>query len=164
MHNEDTVAQVDSRWWSEVSLEGKTIVVQLDTGATKSILPHHVYKNLKLDKPLLPTSCKLKSYTNHPLQVAGKVLLQTEYKGKVQNVEYQVVHVDQKPLLSGDACSQLGLIERVNMVDKYPELSKTTGMLPGTYKIRIDPSVEPVVHGPRRQPKALVDRIKRKLQ
>jgi transposase InsO family protein len=136
----------------------------MDTGATRSILPYVVYKEICPTIPLDKSSVKLKSYTNHPLKVAGKVVLPTTYKDKVEDIEYQVVHVNQCTLLSGDACSQLGMIERINIVDKYPELGKTTGTLPGTYKFVIDPSVPPVVHAPRRQPRALVDKIVKKLK
>ena len=62
-----------------------------------------------------------------------------------------------RSLLSGQASEQLGLIEIIhevtNELDKYPELRKTTGTLLGTYSINIDPTVTPVEHGPRRQPK-----------
>lgn len=153
-----------TKWWSDVVIGGKVLNVQLDTGATRSILPHKVYKELGITKPLSKTDCKLKSYTNHPLQVMGKVTVPTEYKGNTISVEYQVVNVHQQPLLSGDICSQLGMIERINIIDKYPELAKTTGTLPGTYSLKIDPSVPPVVHGPRRQPRALLDKIVAKLK
>ena len=40
----------------------------------------------------------------------------------------------------------------------------TTATLPGTCTLIIDPTVTPVVHGPRRQPQALTEKIKAKLQ
>ena len=43
-------------------------------------------------------------------------------------------------------------------------MRKTTGTLPGTYTIKIDPTVTPVVHGPRCQPKALSAKIRTKLK
>ena len=159
VEEEELLASVDSGWWSEVSVQGKALTVQLDTGATRSVLPYNVYKELHINKPLRKSSCKLRSYTNHVLQVAGKVTLPTQYKDKTIDIEYQVVRVNQKPLLSGDACSRLGLIERINIIDQYPELCRTTGTLPGVYRLRIDPSVPPVVHAPRRQPRALVDKV-----
>ena len=65
----------------------------------------------------------------------------------------------------------MGLIDRVNEVreianalDKFPEVKSTTATLPGTYTLKINPTVTPVVHGPGRQPKALTEKIKAKLQ
>ncbi|KAI0238163.1 hypothetical protein LSAT2_011212, partial [Lamellibrachia satsuma] len=72
--------------------------------------------------------------------------------------ELVTVHVDQKPLLSGKASTHLGLSEIMHTVvielDKYPELRQTTGTLPGTCSLKTDPTVPPVVHGPRCLPKA----------
>lgn len=38
-----------------------------------------------------------------------------------------------------------------------------TDTLPATYRLKIDPTILPVVHGPRRQPKALAEKITSKL-
>ena len=60
----------------------------------------------------------------------------------------------------------MGLIERINTVkdmDEFPMLQKTTATLPGTYSLKVDPTVTPVVHDPRRQPQALAEKIKAKL-
>jgi hypothetical protein len=162
---DDYVAHItdNSKWWSEITIEGKSLTAQLDTGATKSIMPISTYRELGLSKPLLKSDCRLRSYTNHQLKVAGRVILPTRYKDNTINVEFQVVHVDQRPLLSGDVCAQLGMIERINIIDKYPELGKATGTLPGTYTLKIDPSVKPVVHAPRRQPRHLIEKITQKL-
>ena len=97
----------------------------------------------------------------------GYVNLQTSYKERIATIKFYVVETQQKPILSGEASKKLGLIERVHKIkdlEDFPELKKTTGMLPGTYSLRIDPSTPPVIHGPRRQPQALVPKIKAKLE
>lgn len=74
--------------------------------------------------------------------------------------------------MSGTFCKALELIQRVHPIDEnwqetlkeFPDLEKTTGTLPGMYTIKIDPTVTPVVHPPRRQPAALLPRIKDKLK
>ena len=79
----------------------------------------------------------------------------------------EVVHADRRPLLSGNASKKLGLIQRIHTIDemaKYPELRQATGTLPGTYSLKIDPTVQPVVHGPRRQPRPLVSKVIAKLR
>ena len=81
------------------------------------------------DTPITKTARKFKSYTHHPIKVEGYVTLPTRYKNKFVDVQYYMVHVDQKPLLSRQASAQLGLIERIhevtNELDKYPEARKT---------------------------------------
>ena len=142
--------------------------MQIDTGATKSVLPYKVLKYMLCDTPITKTARKYKSYTHHPIKVEGYVTLPTRYKNKFVDFQYYVVHVDQKPLLSGQASAQLSLIETIhkvtNELDKYPELRKVTGTLPGTYSIKIDPTFTPVAHVPRRQPKALSAKIRTNLK
>ena len=78
----------------------------------------------------------------------------------------------QKPILSGKACQALNLIQRVHkigttlqeLLDQHPELEHASGAMPGTFTIKIDPTAKPVVHGPRRQPAALLPKIKKKLK
>ena len=65
-------------------------------------------------------------------------------------MKFYVVRIDQKPHLSGKACKQLGIVERIQMMSE-----NTTGTLPGTYSIKIDPTIPPIVHGPR-----IVDKLK----
>ena len=91
----------------------------------------------------------------------------TLYKGVCRDVKYFTAHVEQYPLLSGNASKEFGMIERIHTVksgiDNYPQLRKTTATLPGTYSLKIDPTVPPVVHAPRKQPQALAEKIKAKL-
>ena len=113
-------------WWECIEVDGFHIDMQIDTGATKSLLPYKVFKDMLCDTPITKTARKFKSYTHNPIKVEGYVTLPTRYKNKFVDVQYYVVHVDQKPLLSGQAIAQLGLIERIhevtNELDKYPEL------------------------------------------
>lgn len=47
---------------------------------------------------------------------------------------------------------------------QHPDLETATGAMSGTYSIKVDPTVSPVVHGPRRQPAALHPKITSKLK
>ena len=74
--------------------------------------------------------------------------------------------------LSAKACKALNLVKRIHEIDpglqklltEHPDLENATGAMPGTYSIKIDPKVSPVVHGPRRQPAALLPKITHKLK
>ena len=160
-----------NEWWETVNVGTSEVLMQIDTGAVRSLMPYKVYtaldKSTKEPLTLSKTDQKFQSYTKHSIKVEGKVSLQVKYKDAENPVTFYVVHVDQRPLLSGAASKQLGLVERIHAVDsisKYPRLQKTTGTLPGTYRIKVDPTVPPVIHGPRRQPKALTDKIVSKLK
>ena len=67
-------------------------------------------------------------------------------------------------VLSGEACKSLQLIKRLQTItetpsgdvtNEYPELFEGLGKLPGTYAIKLDNNVRPVVNAPRRVPVAL---------
>ena len=50
------------------------------------------------------------------------------------------------------------------LLNQHPDLQNASGVMPGTYSIKIDPTATPVVHGPRRQPAALLPKIASKLK
>ena len=52
----------------------------------------------------------------------------------------------------------------VDITEEYADSFKGLGCLPGEYKLKLDPSVPPVVHAPRKVPVALHDRVKEELQ
>ena len=82
---------------------------------------------------------------------------------------YFVTEMDSTAILGVEACQRLGLIERfcsngVDITEEYADSFKGLGCLPGEYKIKLDPSVPPVVHAPRKVPVSLNDRVKQELQ
>jgi len=91
-------------------------------------------------------------------------------------VYFYVIDSKQKPILSGKVCQALNLVQRVHklqahvdpnlkeLLDQYPDLQSTSRAMPRTYSIKIDPKATPVVHGPRRQPAALLPKIIAKLK
>lgn len=173
-----------SEWWEKVDIEGHLVRCQIDTGAAQSLLPYSSFVKLQTGQQLQKSDRCFQSYTKHPIRVEGFVTLPTCYKGKCVHIKFYVVHIDQKPLISGQDSTRLGLINRVHAVsqpkadekheakapsdikvqEEYPEVNETTAMLPGTYSLKIDPTVPPVVHGPRRQPQALRQKICAKLE
>ena len=168
VHHTDLISamgKTDGEWFEAVQIEHKDVQIQIDTGTKESIMPTSVFQSLNCKKKLQKTHHQFKSYSNHPLQIQGKIRLATKYNDQCVDIDYYVVEADRKPvLLSGRASKALGLISRVHNIDKYPELKTTTGLLPGTYSLKTDPTVKPVVHGPRKLPHALAQRVKDKLR
>ena len=77
--------------------------------------------------------------------------------------------MDSTEILGVEACQRLGLIERlcsvgVDITEEYEDSFKGFVCLPGEYKIKLDPSVPPVVHAPRKVPVAIHVRVKEELQ
>jgi len=158
----------NSDWWENILISGTSVRIHIDTGAVKSLLPYKLFKSLNFDKyQLKKTSSKLQSYTGHDIPVRGRAILATSYKNTTVNVIYYVVDDDCQPLLSGNAGKALKLIERIHTIvseSDFDQVKNTTGTLPGTYTLKIDPTVPAVVHGPRRQPRPLLNKITAKLK
>ena len=149
-----------------MALNESNIDVQIDTGASVSIISAKLFRRLQPYTRLNKPDCRLKSYSKHPIAIAGHATVPVTYKDNTTDVKFYVVELNQPAILSGEASSRLGLIERIHGVEDLPEFTnvkKATGVLPGLYSLKVDPSMRPVVHGPRRQPCALAAKIKAKL-
>lgn len=96
--------------------------------------------------------------------------LLTKYKDAEILTEFEIVDISQENVLSCATAEALGLVMRLDALqstnkenkthygnttaeqnvpaglDDYPELTRTTGTLPGKYTIKIDPNAKGVVH------------------
>ena len=54
--------------WKCIEVDGFHIDMQIDTSATKSLLPYKVFKDMLCDTPITKTARKFKSYTHHPIK------------------------------------------------------------------------------------------------
>ena len=154
----------------------------MDTGATCNVIS---YRNLVQllqngDPPLLKSNAQLKLFDGSLMQLVGETMLTAERKGKRLDQKFQVVESSNKPLLSAEACEQLGLLKvdidpeesihvlksgnltRDKVLSEYKDVLECLGHI-GDTTIITDPSVKPVQHAPRRVPVALRDRVKAKL-
>ena len=155
-------------FYENIEINGnKKIYFQLDTGSPINILPYKELKSLGLKKEQLNKTKKiLSSYTKDKLKPLGTVRLTAKYKKRQAMMTFYVVDLQQIPLLSHKACVELNLIKRIHKttIEEFcPEIKNTTGIMSITVQLDIDETAEPVVHGPRPQPKALLPAIKEKL-
>ena len=146
---------------------------QLDTGATYNVITHHDMCTIQQNgNPVLqPTSTKLKFYDGSLVIALGEYKAHCVYGGKPYNLDFKVIHGDQRPLLSGKTCQALGMIkidtvnttQPMDMIDQYKDVFEGLGCVEGDYHIEFDSSVSPVQHVPRRVPVALKEQLKVKL-
>lgn len=169
----------DDEWSEKVFCNGVSVTFQLDTGAKCNTLPESMLKSLNSPPVQLGPRSYLKSYSNHKIPTAGTVTLPCQFRGTSQTLIFQIVQLDAVPVLGAKACKQLGLVQRVNVVDNpsvknelediidqetHKQLFVGLGCLPNMHTIKLDPAVQPVVHPPRRVPVSLRDRVKTELQ
>ena len=73
------------------------------------------------------------------------------------------------PLLSAEACEQLGLLQmnfalyKENLISKFAEVFEDLGCLLDLYEIATDQSIPPVKHVPRKIPVSMKARLKEEL-
>ena len=119
--------------------------------------------------PLLPSLARLESYSKTCIKPVGRCELTCWVRGHKHQVLFQVVDGSYTPLLGREFCEQLGLVQRISTIgskgilDEFPEVFQGLGCLPGKYYISVDPSVQPVVHPPRRIPHSKRDPLKKEL-
>ena len=104
--------------------------------------------------------------------------LSLEHNSNLATKTFQIVDIDQENVLSGNTAEALQLISRLSSIDtppaaegdqvpeglhKFPDLTQTTGTLPGTYTIKLEPNAKGVIHAARRLPVALKERAINKL-
>ena len=172
-------------WYVEFKVAGYNITFKLDTGSEANIIPHDIFNKMKevqLRKPHL----SLITYSGERIRPDGEAELRV---GKAL-LTFQVVSKG-CPILGIDACIELGLITKVDMIDtisgetdnnsgtvntnktnektqklvsEYSDVFTGLGLIKSNTHIHIDPSVEPCVDPPRRIPYAIQDKVKKELE
>lgn len=104
--------------------------------------------------------------------------LSLEHNNNLATTTFQIVDIEEENLISGNAAEAPQLISRPASVDtlsaaegdqvpkvvhEFPYLTQTTGTLPGTYTIKLEPNTKGVVHATHRLLVALKERAINKL-
>ncbi|KAJ8366207.1 hypothetical protein SKAU_G00150380 [Synaphobranchus kaupii] len=185
---ETPVAMVaDDKWRVEINILSQRVDFRIDTGAKCNTLTTNSYQSLMHTGELKRSNKILLSYSNHKMKPVAAVDLPLAYKNHKIRAELEIIDIQQENVLSGKTAEALGLIVRLGSIqnaskvstvydaskkqsthgpvglEDFPELTRTTGTLPGKYTIKIDPDAKPVVHPVRRQPVALRAKIVEKL-
>ena len=80
------------------------------------------------------------------------------------NIEIYVVETKSISVIGAATCERIGLTKRIFSIETtYSDLYQRLGCLPGTHTIKIDKTVPPKVHPPRKVPIALKSRDKEEL-
>ena len=159
-------------WWETIQVGQAKLKCQLDTGARGNVMSYIHLRQVCKEPTLKETNKRLVSFSNQEIKPRGTIRLKLKYKGQVCEAKFYVIDGGMKPILSGETCKGLGLLERIHELDKatkqvvedYPKLAEATGEFPGTVHLKIDPQAKPVVHAARRQPAALLPKIVDKLK
>lgn len=159
------------------------IKFKLDTGSQVNIIPLKEYQKLNIKKSLHRSDRTLSAYNGGSLRAVGFGTVKCQYRDITRDIEVYVIDTDSPPILGLGDCVAFEIIQFVYAVETVPnaiieggvpmnkesvlsdygDIFKGIGNFPGECKIHVDPSVEPVVHPPRRVPVAVRDRLKAEL-
>lgn len=91
-----------------MELSGKLVHMQVDTGASVSLIPESLYREQLKNCPLKPAAIHLSSYTGDTIPVLGKILVPVKYGEQEWELPLLVVKGCKPPLL-GRNWLQIGL-------------------------------------------------------
>ena len=159
-------------WHAVLDIGGRGLRAKIDTGASCNVISINDYKILSKAQPAQCIKCrtKLMSYGGHNLSVKGQVTYTAEYKQKYYPIEFVVVEEKAPALLGLETCIELGLVKRVNQVEKeesvldeFKDVFQGLGRLKQKHSIRLKPECEPVIHPARRVPYRLQEQFDKTL-
>lgn len=172
----DTVAHKkrnsDTGWFTNLHIGNKVVSFKLDSGAEANILPKSVLSTLSVPVNIQKTDTVLVAYGGARIKPIGKIRLRVQTQHKQTSLDFFVTTASSTALLGRKACVQLDLIRKVEalapaapaskkeLLARYASVFEGLGEFPGQHHIYTDPSVPPVIHGCRKIPYAVHDRLK----
>ena len=131
-HDIGSINSKGKRWFVTIEMqipnhEPQLVKCQLDTGSTCNTISYQDFCKICSDESKLKDSyVKLKLYDGTILTPRGQNKIQCRYKDKSLDLLFQVVEGPLAPLLSAEACEQLGLLQmnfalyEENLISKFP--------------------------------------------
>ena len=158
-----------------VSINGTDISMELDTGATVSVMSEQMWKDeFSTSAPLEPSPLKLKTYTGEHLKIKGQASVEVNYNGQNVTLPLQIVEGSGPALFGRNWLRTVkldwGSIKKVttdleSVISEHKELFKDElGTLKGVKaKLYIKPGSRPKFFKPRSVPHALKEGIESEL-
>jgi hypothetical protein len=160
-----------------MKVQGRDLKLEIDSGAKNvNILSLETLKNLNVDANVSNSKVLIAGVHGKPLKAYGKVTLPCMYKGVSQKVEFQILDDDCKKvdILGRNDSIKFGLIKRVpaamalssdQLINEYQDVFfEVIGLIPREYEIKIDQSIQPVIHPPRLVPAPIRQQVKEELE
>ncbi|KAJ8044099.1 hypothetical protein HOLleu_11471 [Holothuria leucospilota] len=162
----------NNSWTVNLSLESKTVTVQIDTGAQCNVMSQKTYSTLSKER-LIKVKDNLVGFGGQKLRPIGRTQLECSYKSKFYVLEFFVTKENVPTLLGQDSLEELNLVKRiysaksetVDIMSEFDDVFTGLGCVKDViHHIMVDPDVPPVVHPPRKVPVALRAKVKEELK
>ncbi|KAJ3666182.1 hypothetical protein Zmor_001635 [Zophobas morio] len=174
-----TSNKVAKPWYVDILFHNNvSIKFKIDTAAEVNVLPMRYVNKLSLSKDdIVKCNVVLVCYSNNSMRSPGKVNLQCKCNNQSKNIEFVLVNDDKAEAILGlDTCLTFNLIKRVDSLEctkyktvddilkLYPSVFTGIGRVDYNYHIKIDPTISPIVHPPRRISLSLQPKLKHTLK
>ena len=148
--------------------------MELDTGASVSVMFNEAWRKLKTSTKLQKSSLKLRTYTGEALKVVGQALVDVEYEGNTKRLPIKVLKGDGPSLLGRNWLKDIKLNWRTikklsnnldSMLEEHKDVFKDElGTMKGVKaKLFVKPGSSPKFFKPRSVPHALKGAIEQEL-
>lgn len=174
------------RFYAQVSIGGKPVTFEVDSGSGFSFLPRNTYAQLEIQAQLQPVPVVFRSYTNHVFTPDGKVVVEIEHRGRKSIEELYIVPEEHAALLGRVWIRKLGIdlqsidstqdsytVHAINHDDShieelmtlYPEIfEERIGCVPDlTVSLKLRSNATPIFHREREIPYALIGKVDKEL-
>lgn len=171
----DSIGNVNGAkmWYEKIKIQEQFINFKLDTGAMVNILPFSYmkgFKNVQINK----SNENLIAYNGSKIKNLGFVNLRCQLKDKLETIKCFIVgnEINSVPILGLETCVSLGLIKRVDcinkltkevMLNKYQHLFEGIGCFKRNFSIELKENVVPCSKPAARIPLALREPLKLEL-
>lgn len=158
-------------WCITVGCKNKPLKLKVDTGASCNVMPKCVFDSLDLDVPVQKYNKSLISFSNHQLDVVGKITVLVDVSTKYVPLDFVIVASSsgQRSLLGLPSAIQLGLVNVSNTVTDdiardYADVFTGLGCLPCKHALQVKEGAKPVIQNARRVPFRLREKLKATLK
>ena len=158
-------------WCITARCNEKPLHLKVDTGASCNVMPKGIFDSLLVHTPLQKYGKSLVSFSNHELDVLGKVTLLVDVSARFVPLDFVIVSssAGQKTLLGLPSAMELGLVNVSNTVSDdlakaYPDVFSGLGCLPCKHALQLKENAKPVIQSARRVPFRLRNKLKDTLQ
>ena len=157
----------------KVKVDDCIVPMEVDTGASLSLMSHSKIQELWSGRSLLPTKVRLQSYSKSPIPVVGSTNVDIYYNGQRGQFPFIIVEGKGPALLGRDWLSKISLdwrsINHIQSSSLQTVISRYPAVFPeglGTFKgfhAQIYPNAQPKFYPARSVPYALRDLVDKEI-
>ena len=169
----ENVNTISQDWAIDSKVNNRTIKMHIDSGAKCNVISEETLKEINIKTAMRKSEITLKSFSGHTIKPKGTVTLPCIIKDCKHDISFQVIGKRAPTILGDETSEKIGLIKKLftmspnpnepDIIENYKDLFTGIGCLEGEYSIKIDRSVTPTVHPPRKVPLAIKDKLKAEL-